>query len=469
MASTVVPAEQSFVPVITGGDVGAYSLAREFHEAYDVISAVVPTTVNRNLRHSRILQAFPAGPMTEEQPVIDALVRVAGQLRAEGTTRDRPLLLLASYDHLVRFAVRHRATLAAAGYTVPYPDEDSLDAAALKENFYALCERVAVPYPKTTTYDAGSHTPEAARRFAAGLGEPGVRFPVILKAGDGGAWADIRFAGRRKVHVVGEDAGAEEVERLLTLASEAGYTGSLIVQELVPGPDSQLGIATFFRDRAGATRLVSYGEVIVEDHAPGTEGNARAVLASGHPVIAEQGAALLDALDWHGFAMFDTKIDPRTDQAQFLEMNPRLGRNHYYLTAAGANPAPYLVGEYLGEEYLGDVAERLAEAGAEAGAMAPGGAAQELTTTGPALTTTSSTTPTTTTTGPALTTTIPLSLVRRYASASQRERIRQAARLGRVVRPFSYPADRDLRREAYHRAAELHALRVFRNHPAPEA
>ena len=62
----MVPAEQPFVPVITGGDVGAYSLAREFHEAYGVVSAVVPTAVNRNLRHSRILEAFPAGPMTEE-------------------------------------------------------------------------------------------------------------------------------------------------------------------------------------------------------------------------------------------------------------------------------------------------------------------------------------------------------------------------------------------------------------------
>lgn len=444
MPSAVVPAEQPFVPVITGGDVGAYSLAREFHEAYGVVSAVVPTAVNRNLRHSRILQSFPAGPMTQERPVIDALVRVAGELTARSP---RPLLLLASYDHLVRFAVRHRATLEAAGYTVPYPDEDALDAAALKENFYALCERLGVPYPKTTTYDAGAHTPEAARRFAAGLGEAGesgVRFPVILKAGDGGAWADIRFEGRRKVHVVHEEDGAEkggagEIERLVTLASEAGYTGSLIVQELVPGPDTQLGIATFFRDGTGATRLVSYGEVIVEDHAPGTEGNARAVLASRHPVIADQGIALLDALDWRGFAMFDTKVDPRTGQPQFLEMNPRLGRNHYYLTAAGANPAPYLVEEYLGRDH------------ATAGLATAGRVTAGLVTTA----------------GPALITTIPMSLVRRYATESQRRRIRQAAQQGKVIRPFSYGADRDLLREAYHRATELNALRVFRQHPAP--
>lgn len=431
-SQSVIPAGQPFVPVITGGDVGAYSLAREFHEAYGVISALVPTSLNRNLKHSAILEAFPAGPMTEEQPVIDALVRVAGRLRGEPR---RPLLLLASYDHLVRFAVRHRETLEAAGYTVPYPDEDALDAAALKENFYALCEQYGVPYPKTATYDAGSHTPEAARRFAAGLG---LTYPVILKAGDGGAWADIRFEGRRKVHVIGSSdaggGGAAEVEALLGKSSAAGYRGSLIVQEMVPGPDSQLGIATFFRDRTGSTRLVSYGEVIVEDHAPGLEGNARAVLASAHPVIADQGITLMEALDWHGFAMFDTKIDPRTGVAQLLEMNPRLGRNHYYLTAAGVNPAPYLVEEYLNLDLKTDL--RLDEGRA-------------------------------TTTGPALITTIPLSLVDQYATDAQRQRIREAKRVGRVVRPFSYPADRDLRRELYLRAAELKARRVFRNHPAP--
>ncbi|MFC7401097.1 carbamoyl-phosphate synthase [Citricoccus sp. GCM10030269] len=442
MTVPVVPAEQPFVPVITGGDVGAYSLAREFHEAYGVISAVVPTTLNRNLQHSSILQAFPAGPMTAEQPVIDALVTVARELNgADVGHSSRPLLLLASYDHLVRFAVRHRATLEAHGYTVPYPDEDSLDRAALKENFYALCERLGVPYPNTAHYDAGSHTPEAARRFVAGLGERGVRLPLILKAGDGGAWADVRFEGRRKVHVIagpdrpdgadGPDgaAGLDELEALIIKACDAGYTGSLIVQEMIPGDDSQLGIATFFRDGAGTTRLVSYGEVIVEDHAPGLEGNARAVLASDHPVVATQGAALLDELDWRGFAMFDIKVDPRTGVAQFLEMNPRLGRNHYYMTAAGANPAQYLYEEYVG--------------GAAGGAVAD----------------------TVTTTGPAVTTTLPMALVRRYASDSQRERIRQARRAGKVVRPFEYSADRDLRRTAYHRATKLNSWRVFRQYP----
>ena len=42
-------------PVVLGGDVGAYSLARTFHEAYGVRSVVVSSVSTGLVRHSRIL------------------------------------------------------------------------------------------------------------------------------------------------------------------------------------------------------------------------------------------------------------------------------------------------------------------------------------------------------------------------------------------------------------------------------
>lgn len=425
-----IPQAQAFVPVITGGDVGTYSLAREFHEAYGAVSAVVPTSLNRNLRHSRILEAFPAGPMTQPGPVIEKLLEVAGTLTEHGTA-PRPLLLLANYDHLVRFAVEHRSELEAVGYTVPYPSSQLLDRAALKENFYALCEERGVPYPRTAVYDCAEHTENAAREFAHdGLAEAGLRFPVVLKAGDGGAWADTSFEGRRKVHYL-DDAPA--VAEVLSKASHAGYAGNLIVQEHIPGPDSQLRLATYFTDQTGTVRLTAYGEVIVEDHAPGLEGNSPAVLTARDPTVERQGAALLRAIGWRGFAMFDIKVDPRDGVAKFLELNPRLGRNHHYVTAGGINPVRYYVEEHLRGGFRGaehSVAKR-----------------------------------------PGLHTTLPLRLVRRYASESQRERIATLAEQDGIINPFFYDPDSDPRRTLYHRAVQAKAFRVYRQYPPlePEA
>lgn len=421
-----IPQAQSFVPVITGGDVGAYSLAREFHEAYGVISAVVPTSLNRNVRHSRILQAFPAGPMTTPEPVISKLKEVAGILTENGAN-PRPLLLLGNYDHTVRFAVEHRAELEVAGYTIPYPSAALLDRVSLKENFYELCEAEGIPYPRTATYDCAEHTQEKAEEFAAeSLASAQIRYPLILKAGDGGAWADVRFPGRRKIHMVRD---AEELAGLLGKAHGGGYRGQLIVQEYIPGPDSQMRLATYFCDQTGKVRLTAYGEVIVEDHSPGLEGDSRAVLTARDEVVEAQGAALLKAIGWRGFAMFDIKVDPRDGVAKFFELNPRLGRNHYYLTASGVNPVRYYVEEYLHGGLRG-VRHTVAK---QSG----------------------------------LHTTLPMPLVRRYATEEQNRRIKEIAEQRRVVNPFFYKADRDIRRVAYHRAVQAKAFRIYQQFPPP--
>ncbi|GAB3190061.1 carboxylate--amine ligase [Nesterenkonia suensis] len=421
-----IPQEQPFVPVITGGDVGTYSLAREFHEAFGAISAVVPTSVNRNLKHSRIMETFPAGPMTTAEPVIAKLKEVAALLTDDGAHR-RPLLLLANYDHLVRFAVDHRDELEKLGYRIPYPSAQKLDQVALKENFYALCEELGVPYPKTVGYDCSAHTEQRAQAFAAEeLPAAGVSYPLVLKAGDGGAWADITFTGRRKVHYIDD---AEELTSLLGRASDAGYTGTLIAQEHIPGTDSQLRLATYFCDQTGQVRLTAYGEVIVEDHAPGLEGNSPAVLTSRDEAVEKQGAALLRAVGWRGFAMFDIKVDPRDGVAKFFELNPRLGRNHHYLTASGINPARLYVEEHLRGGLSGpdhQVAKQ-----------------------------------------PALHTTLPLPLVKRHASAEQRRRITALAEQGRIINPFFYDADADLRRILYHRAVQAKTFRTYRQYPPP--
>ncbi len=41
------------------------------------------------------------------------------------------------------------------------------------------------------------------------------------------------------------------------------------------------------------------------------------------------------------------KVDPRDGRPLFLEVNPRIGRNNYYVTAAGANPARFLVADHV--------------------------------------------------------------------------------------------------------------------------
>ena len=401
--NATIPADQPFVPVITGGDLGSYSLAREFHEAYGVISAVVPTAKNLVVGDSNIIELFPAGPMFEAKTVLDHLAEVAEKLRGPA---NRPLLLVTGFDYLVRISVEYRQTLLDLGYVFPSNTEQQLNNAALKENFYALCERLGIPYPRTAIFDAssGDVSPEA---FAHQLAHDGMQYPLILKAGDGGAWGQAKYEGRRKVHYFN---AADELIDVIHKATGAGYNKTLIIQEFVPGTDTELRILHHFRNRQGNITLSGLSEVIVEDHAANMEGSSRAVIVRSDERVERYGRQLMDALDWHGFGMFDIKMHAHTGEPYFLEMNPRLGRHHYYLTAAGANPAQYLVDEFLEDNTSTE--HKILD-------------------------------------GPAGSVTIPLSVVKQYATTDQWEQVQAAKSSGKLARPLIYGKDIRPMRTAY--------------------
>lgn len=417
--SAQIPATQPFVPVITGGDLGAYSLAREFHEAYGVNSVVIPTAENLVVGGSKLTQLCPAGQMFDANHVLAHLGKVADELQRDA---QRPLILLPGYDHLVRIVVEHSAQLRDMGYVFPELSAAQLDEAALKEQFYARCADLGINYPRTATIDC-SQGVDSVGAFVDSLAEPEWSYPLILKAGDGSAWANTRFPGRRKVHYLTDP---QQLHEVLTKAIQAGYQGTMIIQQFIPGPDSNLRILTHFRDRTGTTVLTGLAQVVVEDHAPGLEGNARALIAASDHTVEAQGEQLMKALSWHGFGMFDIKVHEDTGEAYFLEMNPRLGRHHYYLTVAGANPAEYLHREFV---------EKSAH---------------------PAPFTTQS---------PAVSTTIPLKLAHQYASAEQQQLLDEAKRARRIGWPLQYSKDRNLKRDLYQRYRLTKAADEVRHTP----
>lgn len=332
---------QPFVPVILGGDIGAYSLAREFHEQYDVHSVVVPSVMTGITEHSRILLPRPFAQQ-DDPGAFAAFVSELGREFGGANGTKRPLLLLGAADQHIRFIATHADQLS-EWFTIPYVGNTELDRATEKDAFYQLCRDLGVSYPATVVHDCASGSIDAPA-LEAELAAEGVPFPAIVKPSDGVAWGALEFQGKKKVHTV---ASLAELTDLVAKASAAGYTGTLVIQDLIPGDDSGMHLATFFSDKAGRVRFVSCGRVIVEEHAPGALGNSAAIVAQPNDVAVAEGARLLEELGWTGFSMFDMKLDPRDGAYKFFELNPRLGRNHFYVTAAGHNVTRFYVEEYL--------------------------------------------------------------------------------------------------------------------------
>lgn len=312
-------------PVILGADIGVYALARSFHEAYGVTSVVVAGAALGPVAHSRIVRHEIVADGHDPRQLVDRLVEVAKAMP------DSRLLLMANSDWLVRVVVQHRALLEQY-YVVPFLSEHLLDRISDKATFAEICDDLGISVPRTIVQDFGSEPWEAV--------PVDLEYPLIAKAASSADYQDVEFEGKKKVF---EIATADELTWLWGALRGAGFRGRFVVQELVPGDDTQMRSITAYVDTHGEITLLCSAHVLLEEHTPSGLGNPAAMITSRDDAMLDQARTFLTSTGYRGFANFDVKVDPRTGAFRFFEVNPRIGRNNYYVTAAGANPMRFVV------------------------------------------------------------------------------------------------------------------------------
>ena len=165
--------------------------------------------------------------------------------------------------------------------------------------------------------------------------ELGMEFPLVAKAAIGADYDRISFPGKRKIWFIDD---AAELAGMWRSLKEAGYRSTFLVQECIPGDDTAMRSVTAYMDSTGELRLIGSARVLLQDHAPTMIGNPVAMITEAFPDLWEATGRLLRHAGYRGFANLDIKVDPRDGRELFFEVNPRIGRNSFYLTAAGANP-----------------------------------------------------------------------------------------------------------------------------------
>jgi D-aspartate ligase len=402
-----------FVPVVVGGDLPTYTLARAFHAELGARTTVLSRGIPAAVRGSAIIDNQVVPGLDDPDEVVRAVHAVAD---ANPGAR---VLLLATMDWWVRRLgeLRHRFDDRVA---LPYPELALVERLSDKEHFAALCGELDVAHPRTA---AVAH--DVAEEDVPALLE-GLRWPLVVKATDASALLALDYVGKRKV------GSAEDVADLLAqrrVMSAAGYRGGLVVQERVPGGDEQMRLLTTYSDRTGRVRWGRVGQVLLEDHDPAWIGNPLAVVHGASASAMAHATRLLEHVGWTGYANFDLKVDPRDGTEHFFELNPRLGRSHGYLTAAG-HPVvtPYVREHVEGRDPYDEV-----DVGAE--------------------------------TDDWLYSIVPVPLLRRYVTDPRnRRRLARIRREGRVVRPFDYPPDRGRERRLAQVKNDVLFLKDFATH-----
>ena len=315
--------EHTFQPLLFGGDINVYSVARAFHEAYGVKSVCFGKFASGPAYGSDIIDyrvcAKNEDPETFRQNVADVAAEFA----------DKTVLVIGCGDSYVKLAAENKESFP-ANCIAPYIAGDTIGKLNNKEYFYELCDQFGIDHPGTFVYRK-----EMGHDF-----ELPFQAPYICKPSNGVAYWEHPFEGNEKVFTCPDRKNLEEV---LDKVYAAGYPDTMIIQDFVPGDDSNMRVLTCYSDRNAKVKLMCLGHVLLEEHTPHGIGNHAVILTEVNEEICQKVKAFLEEMEYVGFSNFDIKYDTRDGKYKFFEINCRQGRSNYYVTGAGYNIAKLLV------------------------------------------------------------------------------------------------------------------------------
>ena len=313
----------SFQPLLFGGDINVYSVARAFHEAYGVRAVAYGKYPSFPCHNSAILD-YRVCPDNEDEAAFRRNVQAAAEEFAGKT-----VLLLGCGDSYVQLAAHCRDTLP-DNVVAPYIDGALLDTLINKEEFYKLCDRHGIDHPATFIYD------KAMGHHFTLPWDP----PYIAKPADSVAYWACGDHSLAKVYIC---KSWEELLESLDHVYAAGYPGHMVLQEFIPGDDSYMRVLTSYSDRSGRVTDMCLGHVLLEEHSPHGIGNHAVILTEYDEGLCQSIRRLLEELHYTGFSNFDIKYDSRDGKYKAFEINCRQGRSNYYVTGAGRNIARMVV------------------------------------------------------------------------------------------------------------------------------
>lgn len=341
-----------FIPIIVGTDINAYNMAISFHQAYGIKPILIGKQQMAFTDLSSIIEKIEIHPaLAEEGQFVPILTALATKL----VSTNKKLLLVGTNDVYVRLMIENKAELK-KHFVFDLINEPLMNQLQNKSNFYKLCREHGIETPTTYFYDCKHPKPF----------EEEMMYPVIIKPSNGIAYYDHPFDEQKKVYKVDSK---EEVQDVIDKIIASGYQDELIIQDFIPGDDTYMWDSVIYANAEGQTQLVTFGQVVLQEHTATAIGNYTAVISRYNEEMMKKLQHFLEAVGYVGFANFDLKYDTRDGKFKVFEVNIRQGRSSYYVTALGHNMAAYIVDDsiygkekpltYLNKEHLFTVVPKI--------------------------------------------------------------------------------------------------------------
>ncbi|MBQ6389349.1 MAG: DegT/DnrJ/EryC1/StrS family aminotransferase [Mogibacterium sp.] len=314
-----------FIPILLGTETNVYNMARSFYEAYGITSVAygrIPLPQSSNSKFVNVICNKDFGDP-------ENFVRILNEEAPKyyGTKA----VLISCGDNYTRILASVKDRLDPV-YTPVCPDYESVDAVNSKVRLYQYCEQSGIPYPGTILIK-DTRLPELP-----------FDFPVVLKPDDADDYYAHPFEGQKKAFILQD---REDLIAAVNSTYGAGYSGTMIIQEFIPGSDDNMRVVNGYKRSDGTVALLSMGHPLLEDYYPMAIGNYNVILTGGDDRVYDTVEKLLESIPYLGYFNLDLKYDSRDGIFKVFDFNPRMGRSSYYVTLAGHNLARCVVDDVV--------------------------------------------------------------------------------------------------------------------------
>lgn len=326
--------ENKFIPILLGTDMNVYGMARAFNEEYGIKPIAIGEHQLAPTRFTKIADIHLYDGFDKDPVFSEKLIELAKSTYNQANTK---YLLIPCGDGYAELLSQNKEKLAPY-YTFIANDYELFKVLINKVTFYETCEKYGLPYPKTFIL-----TPAHLENSQFKQSLP-FDFPVALKPANSVEWLSIDFEGRKKAFIIDT---REEFEIIVERIYQAGYTSEMIVQDFIPGDDSNMRVLNVYVDYDHNVRMMCLGHPLLEDPAPGSVGNYTVILPDENEQIYHDVAQFLKRINYVGFANFDMKYDSRDGIFKLFEINLRQGRSSFFVTLNGLNLAKFITEDLI--------------------------------------------------------------------------------------------------------------------------
>lgn len=308
------------VPTILGQDLGAYSVAMAFHEAFKVKSHAFGRYKCGLSDFSRIIKIEFCSGYESIDRLLPELVSFAKK------NYGKTLILIPAGDSYVEFVAKNRCELEKY-YKFILPDTDLIQKLTDKASFYKILSEYGIAYPEYCLLTEGESYVKKVSKFD---------YPAVLKPAVSAEYWRHPFPGMQKVYFPRDK---DEAGSTVAAFRYYGYSGGIILQNFIK--NAEIYVYTAFFNKKSECDFGVFGKVVLEEMGETSTGNYSAIITEERCELTKKLDNMLASVGYVGFANFD--ILKSDGKFYVLELNARQGRSCDYMRCAGINIANKLV------------------------------------------------------------------------------------------------------------------------------